>query len=66
MAKLTKNSCKHCGHWYICRFKPEPYMGTCSGGIKFNVSYERFAQELFELYGKHCNSFIPDSWVEGK
>jgi len=30
-------------------------MGTHSGGILLNISYEEFREKLFELYATHCD-----------
>ena len=53
---LTK-SCSDCAKHYVCKFKPDPYMGSSSGGIMFNVSYEAFRIMLLGLYGQNCKFY---------
>jgi len=52
-----EKGCNNCIHNYVCQFKPQPYMGTHSGGIKFTISYKAFAYQLYQLYGRNCSNY---------
>jgi len=57
---MKEDSCKNCNHWEICKFKPVPYMGPSSGGIKLYIDYHKFANKLYSLYGKYCFHYEGD------
>jgi hypothetical protein len=42
----------------MCKFRPDPYTGSSSGGIMFHVSYGAFAVMLLKLYGENCKFYM--------
>jgi len=51
-------SCLNCDKHLVCRFKPDPYMGSHSDGPKYTISYKKFANKLFNLTGKYCEYYF--------
>ena len=54
----TLISCLSCIHFVVCEFKPNPDMGSHSGGWIPNCSYEEYRDLLWELKAEHCSDFI--------
>ena len=60
MSKIIK-TCMACEHSGLCKFKPDPYMGSHSGGWKPTISYEEYRKLLWEFHAEYCSDYASAS-----
>ena len=51
-------SCNTCSHSEVCKFKPDPYMGSSSGGFKPICGYEEYRKLRWELKAENCSEYV--------
>ena len=54
-----KKSCfSTCLHFDVCKFKPDPYMGSSSGGFVPSCGYEKYRDDLNEFQAERCKDHL--------